>query len=159
MEIRPPFGGCRCSILQSVWRVKWCQSVPWRTLSIPLPVFMLISIFLIWNLLKSFVFSFLYCSTLSPVCIFYLPLIKNVCVSRSVVSNSLQPRGLYSPPGSSIHGVLQAMILELVAIPISRGSSLSTQGSNPGPLHWQADALPSEPPEKHMYTETEVQNT
>ena len=51
------------------------------------------------------------------------------------------------------------MILELVAIPISRGSSLSTQGSNPGPLHWQADALPSEPPEKHMYTETEVQNT
>ena len=89
MEIRPPFGGCRCSILQSVWRVKWCQSVPWRTLSIPLPVFMLISIFMSWNLLKSFVFSFLYCSTLSPVCIFYLPLIKSVCVSRAQLCPTL----------------------------------------------------------------------
>ena len=30
----------------------------------------------------------------------------------------------YSPPGSSIHGILQAGILEWVAIPFSRGSSL-----------------------------------
>ena len=29
----------------------------------------------------------------------------------------------YSPPGSSIHGILQARILEWVAIPFSRGSS------------------------------------
>ena len=29
----------------------------------------------------------------------------------------------YSPPGSSAHGFLQARILELVAIPFSRGSS------------------------------------
>ena len=29
-----------------------------------------------------------------------------VCVSHSVVSNSLQPHGLYSPPGSSVHGIL-----------------------------------------------------
>ena len=29
----------------------------------------------------------------------------------------------YSPPGSSVHGVLQARILECVAIPFSRGSS------------------------------------
>ena len=29
----------------------------------------------------------------------------------------------YSPPGSSIHGLLQARILEWVAIPFSRGSS------------------------------------
>ena len=28
-----------------------------------------------------------------------------------------------SPPGSSIHGILQARILEWVAIPFSRGSS------------------------------------
>ena len=40
----------------------------------------------------------------------------------------------YSIPGSSIHGILQARILELVAIPFSRGSSL-TQGLNPGLLH------------------------
>ena len=29
----------------------------------------------------------------------------------------------YSPPGSSVHGNLQARILEWVAIPFSRGSS------------------------------------
>ena len=28
-----------------------------------------------------------------------------------------------SPPGSSVHGILQARILECVAIPFSRGSS------------------------------------
>ena len=37
----------------------------------------------------------------------------------SVVSDSLQPHG----PGSSVHGLLQARILEWVAIPFSRGSS------------------------------------
>ena len=39
-----------------------------------------------------------------------------------------------SPPGSSIYGVLQARILEWVAIPFSRGILLS-QGSNLGLLH------------------------
>ena len=39
-----------------------------------------------------------------------------------VMSNSLQPPGL-SPPGSSVHGILQARILEWVAISFSRGSS------------------------------------
>ena len=29
----------------------------------------------------------------------------------------------YSPPGSSLHGILQARILEWIAIPFSRGSS------------------------------------
>jgi len=37
--------------------------------------------------------------------------------SRSVVSNSLQPHGLYS------HGILQARILEWVVIPFSGGLS------------------------------------
>ena len=36
-------------------------------------------------------------------------------VSHSVMSNSLQCHGL--PPGSSVHGILQARILEWVAIP------------------------------------------
>ena len=42
------------------------------------------------------------------------------CVSCSVVSNSLLPHGL-SPPGSSVCGILQARLLEWVAIPFSRG--------------------------------------
>jgi len=44
-------------------------------------------------------------------------------VSHSVVSDSLWPGLDYSPPGSSVHGILQARILEWVAIPFSRGSS------------------------------------
>ena len=42
--------------------------------------------------------------------------------SRSVMSDSLQPVD-YSPPTSSVHGILQARILELVAISFPRGSS------------------------------------
>ena len=41
------------------------------------------------------------------------------------------------PPGSSVHGILQARILEWAAVPFSRGIFL-TQGSNLGLLHcWQ----------------------
>ena len=41
----------------------------------------------------------------------------------SVMSDSVQPYGLYSPPGSSVMGILQAGMLEWVAVPSSRGSS------------------------------------
>ena len=43
--------------------------------------------------------------------------------SCSAVSDSLRPCGVYSPPGSSVHGILQARILEWVAITFSKGSS------------------------------------
>ena len=46
-----------------------------------------------------------------------------VCVSCLVLSNSCDPMDSSSSPGSSIHGILQARILERVAIPISRESS------------------------------------
>ena len=42
--------------------------------------------------------------------------------SHSVMSDSLRPMDC-SPPGSSIHGIHQARILEWVAISFSRGSS------------------------------------
>ena len=44
-----------------------------------------------------------------------------MCVSCSVVSQSLRPHG--PPSGSSVHGILQARILEWVVISSSRGSS------------------------------------
>ena len=47
-----------------------------------------------------------------------------------------------SLPGSCVHGILQARILEWVAIAFSRGIFL-TQALNPGLLHLQADSLPS----------------
>ena len=49
----------------------------------------------------------------------------------------------WSPPGSSVHGIFQARILECVAI--SPSEDLPTQGLNPCLLHllqWQADSLP-----------------
>ena len=46
-----------------------------------------------------------------------------VCMlSCSVLSDSLRPTGLSSPPGSSDHGIFQAKILEWVAIFSSRES-------------------------------------
>ena len=36
----------------------------------------------------------------------------------------------YSPLGSSVHGILQARILEWVAIPFSRGSSQPRDGTH-----------------------------
>ena len=44
-----------------------------------------------------------------------------VCVSHSVLSDSLRLHDC-SLPDSSVHGLLQARILEWVAIPFSRGS-------------------------------------
>ena len=49
--------------------------------------------------------------------------LKSESVSRSVVSESLQSHGLYSLLGFPVHGILQARILEWVAIPFSRGLS------------------------------------
>ena len=47
---------------------------------------------------------------------------ENQSVSHSVLSDSLWPHGC-SPPGSSVHGILQVRIQEWVTIPFSRGSS------------------------------------
>ena len=55
----------------------------------------------------------------------------------------------HSLPGSSVHGIRQARILEWVAMPSSGGIFL-TQGSTPHVLyrlHWQAGSLPLVPPE------------
>ena len=41
------------------------------------------------------------------------------CPVAYVVANSLGPHGLCGPPGSSVHGILQARILESVSIPFS----------------------------------------
>ena len=63
--------------------------------------------------------------------------------SESVLVTQLCPT-LFDcgPPGSSVHGILQARILEWVAIPISRGSS--QPGIKPGFPALQADPLPTE---------------
>ena len=49
-----------------------------------------------------------------------------------------------SPPGSSVHGILQTRILEWVAMPSSRGSSQPRNRTQVSRL--AGDSLPSEPP-------------
>ena len=55
-----------------------------------------------------------------------------------------------SPPGSSVHGILQARILEWVAIPFSR--DLPNREIEPKFPALQANSLPSEPPGKSKNT-------
>ena len=54
-----------------------------------------------------------------------------------------------SPPGSSVHGILQARIPEWVAIPYCRGIFL-TQGLKTASPALQAASLLSEPPGKPL---------
>ena len=71
---------------------------------------------------------------------------KSVCLSMhacSVMFSLCNPMK-FSPPGSSVHAILQARKLVWVAISSSRGI-FRTQGSNPhhlSLLHWQVDSLP-----------------
>ena len=74
------------------------------------------------------------------LCQYYIVLISEI---HSDMSNSLQPHGLY------VHGILQARILEWVAIPFSGASSQSrNQAQVPA---FQADSLSVESPEKRGY--------
>ena len=77
--------------------------------------------------------------SLSEVCPSSLPrrtsLCACVCVCVCMYAKSLQscltlcdPMDC-SPPGSSVHGILQARILEWVAMPFSRGSSRPRDGT------------------------------
>ena len=67
------------------------------------------------------------------------------------MSNSLDPTD-YSLPGSTVHGILQARVLEWVAMPSSRGSSQPRDRTCVSCLpHWQVGSLPLAPPGKSLY--------
>ena len=88
-----------------------------------------------WELLPAVAASVLLCSAVCLV----TQLCLTLCSSMDCV-----------PPGSSVHGILQARILERVVIFLLQGIFL-TQGSNPcllGLLHWQVGSLPPVPPGK-----------
>ena len=68
-----------------------------------------------------------------------------VCM-HSVMSDSLWYPVDCSLPGSLVHGILQASILELFAIPFSRGSFwLGIEPVSPEAPALHEDSLPSEP--------------
>ena len=60
----------------------------------------------------------------------------------SVTSNCLQPKD-HSLPGSSVHGIFQARILEWVAMPTP--GDLSDPEIKPVSPRSKADSLPTEP--------------
>ena len=81
-------------------------------------------------------------------------LLLNICCDFHVKSGSEISRSCLtlcepmdcSPPGSSVHGILQARILDCVAMPSSR--DLPNPGIEPRSPAFQADSLLSEPPGK-----------
>ena len=103
----PSYFGFRFSLYCSL---RWKITLLIRTLSL----------FLLFNVnIYSCIFHSEHFFTVSCV-MAVMFLLKSV--SCSVVSDSCNPMDC-SPPGSSIHGILQARILEWAAIPFTRGSS------------------------------------
>ena len=78
-----------------------------------------------------------------------LPGVDVVYVNHLVMSNSLQLHELCGSPGSSVHGISQAKILEWIAIPFSRGSFWPRDQTQVS-CNLQADSSPSEPPGKPL---------
>ena len=72
-----------------------------------------------------------------------------VCVSAAQPCPTLCNPMDCSPPGSSVHRILQARILEWGAI--SSSGDLPNPGIEPGSPALQADSLPREPPRKPKY--------
>ena len=69
-----------------------------------------------------------------------------VAVACSVTSDSCDPMD-HSPPGSSVHGISQARILEWVAMPFDPDPGITPE--SPG---LQADSLPTtEPPRRYHF--------
>ena len=80
--------------------------------------------------------------------------LKSAKHSHSVVSILCHPVN-HSPPGSSVHGILQAEYWS--GLPFPSPGDLPHPGIKPGSPTWQADALPSKPPGKLMNVNREYQ--
>ena len=74
-------------------------------------------------------------------------ILVNALLSEVKVAQSCPT--LCDPMDYTVHGILQARILEWVAFPFSRGSS--NPGIEPRSPTLQADSLPAEPPGKPIY--------
>ena len=92
----------------------------------------LLSSIYLFLLFQSMLWCFLFCEVLNIFLEVHISIWLYILivpsVSRSVVSDSLRPMH-YSPPGSSVHEILQVRILEWIAIPFSKGSSWPRDGT------------------------------
>ena len=79
---------------------------------------------------------------------FFNPIMPCLYAKSLQLCLTLQPYGLY-PPGSSVHGISQARILERVTIFSSRGSSQPRDGTSISDVAYpgrQAGSVPLAPP-------------
>ena len=87
----------------------------------------------------------------SSQCHFYhYFLCVGVCVLVAQLCPALCEHMDCSPPGSSVHGILQARVLEWVAISSSRGT-FPIQGSKPGLSHFKSILYHLTTRESHRY--------
>ena len=84
-------------------------------------------------------FSWVWPSHPKTSCLWWLYFTFHVCLVSKSCLTLCNPMDC-SPPGSSVHGIFQARILECVAIFFPR-RIFPTQGLNLHLLHWQADSL------------------
>ena len=85
------------------------------------------------------------------VCVYVHTYVRLCMLSHLVMSNSVMSNPMdCSPPGSSVHGIFHARILEWVAVPFSRGSSQSRDRTHVS--HIAGDSLPAEPQGKPKNT-------
>ena len=115
------------------WLFKWLDHFNWRKVRF-------------WTncLFYAMTFQFLHVSNDFLLVICTWPVY--VCVLVAQLCPTLCDPIDYIPPGSSVHGILQARILEWVPFPSLR--DLPDPGIKPGSPTLQADSLPSEPPRK-----------
>ena len=86
------------------------------------------------------------CLILRPLQLVDLPSLSCVCAKLLQLCPALFDSMDWSPPGSSVQGLLQARILEWVACPAP--GDLPNPGIEPRFPALQMDSLPSEPPGK-----------
>ena len=72
--------------------------------------------------------------------------VKSLVVQLCLILSDLMD---CSPPGSSVHGILQARILEW--LPFPSPGDLTDPGIEPGSPTLKADSLLSEPPGKSLF--------
>ena len=116
---------------------KWPSRTSLGQHELTLPIFWHLSFFRIKELLLSFYFTNYKGTSLTVFLSFFF--FKGPFLERGSEVKSLSHVRLCNPmdcnlPGSSVHGIFQARVLEWGAISFSRGSSL-TQGLIPGSLH------------------------
>ena len=89
------------------------------------------------------------CPTVNLSLQFCSKAIRLMCIHQALISNAEEVKvsescpTLCDPMDYTVHGILQARILEWIAVPFSRG--LPNPGIEPRSPAFQADSLPAEP--------------